>query len=621
MKQSCSHLYSFKRCIMIGTMKYLIESAWEVCNQVGGIYTVIRTKIPSIMQHWNPERYVLTGPYVSQQADAVVDQLEPDDTVFGRAVVQLRSRGYRVIYGIWLVPGRPKVVLIDPESGPMTDTEIAKRLKDDLALPYPEQDKLFRQVARFSMGLFEFCLRCADQLHTRDSAIAHFHEWMAGLPIALMHQMPPSLQPTNLRTVFTTHATLLGRYLAMQEQDFYSDLNNFDWLKQARHYGIEPGVRAERSAAQSADVFTTVSAITADECTSLLGREPDLLLPNGINSERFEALHEFQNLHKQNKERIHAFVMGHFFRNTPVDLDNTLYFFTSGRYEFRNKGFDMTLDALKIVNDTLKEAGSPMKIVTFFITRAKFQSINPEVLQSRALLEELRSSCNEIAEQVKEKLLYKALSEKDYRMPDLNALVDEHIRLRLRRTLQGWQSIELPYVTTHNMTDDLGDPILQSVRRLKLFNHNEDPVKVVYHPDFVTQLSPLFGMEYPDFVRGCHMGIFPSYYEPWGYTPLECVSSGIPAITSNLSGFGDYVQQSMRNHRKQGLHVVDRRAGSYAAGVRELAGYLLDFVRLSRRERIELRNKTEASSTLFGWDRLIKHYVKAYRLTQTKEEK
>ncbi|MFW6362267.1 MAG: glycogen/starch synthase [Spirochaeta sp.] len=596
---------------------HLIEAAWEVCNQVGGIYTVIRTKIPSILQEWDSQRYLLTGPYFPNQADAVVDRLEFDDSVYGRAAAHLQNRGYNVVYGIWLVPGRPRVVLIDPKSGPFSDAEISRRLLRDLNIQYPEHDTLFHDVARFSFGLFEFCLQCAELLPDRSPCIAHFHEWMAGLPIGLLRAMSDKLQPQNLRTVFTTHATLLGRYLAMQEVEFYENLTQFDWQKEAAHYGIEPGVRSERAAALGADIFTTVSAITAEECTHLLGREPDLLLPNGINSERFEALHEFQNLHKQNKEKIHSFVMSHFFRNTPLDLDNTLYFFTSGRYEFRNKGFDMTLDALQSVNRTLKETGSPMKIVMFFITRAPFYSINPSVLESRALLEELRSTCNEVADQISRTLLYRALWEPSHRMPDLNSCVDEHIRLRLRRSLQSWETAELPYVTTHNMVDNDNDPILQGIRRVKLFNFKEDPVKVVYHPDFVTQLSPLFNMDYPDFVRGCHLGIFPSYYEPWGYTPLECVSSGIPAITSNLSGFGDYVQKSMRSSRKQGLYVVDRRGKTYSEGVDELAGYMLDIIKLSRRDRIELRNQTEAASPLFGWDRLIKHYLQAYTRTHT----
>ncbi|AFG36625.1 glycosyltransferase [Spirochaeta africana] len=595
---------------------HLIEAAWEVCNQVGGIYTVIRTKIPGILQHWNHQHYVLTGPYFPAQADAVVDPQDEDGSVFGQAAQLLRARGYRVVYGRWLVPGRPQVVLIDPESGPLSDEDIRRKLQDELGIPCPANDPLFRQVARFNLGLFEFCLRCSELLPVQSPLIAHFHEWMAGLPIALLQALPETLRPGHLRTVFTTHATLLGRYLAMQDLDFYENLAGFEWQREARHYGIEPGVRTERAAANGADVFTTVSAITADECTHLLGRTPDLLLPNGINSERFEALHEFQNLHKQNKERIHAFTMGHFFRSTPLDLDTTLYFFTSGRYEFRNKGFDMTLDALSRVNTALREAGSPTSIVMFFITRAPYHSINPNVLESRALLEELRNTCDEVAEEIKQSLLYRALREPSRRLPDLNSCISEHIRLRLRRSLQSWESQELPYVTTHTMVDSDGDPILQAIRRVKLFNHREDPVKIVYHPDFVTQLSPLFGMEYPEFVRGCHLGIFPSYYEPWGYTPLECVSSGVPAITSNLSGFGDYVQKSMRNHRRQGLYVVDRRSRSYQDCVEELAGYMLDIAAMSRRDRIELRNRTEAGSPLFGWDRLIKHYQKAYTLSQ-----
>src|SRR5690606_2441955 len=170
--------------------------------------------------------------------------------------------------------------------------------------------------------------------------------------------------------VFTTHATILGRYLAMNDPDFYGHLAFFDSGAEAKKFNIETQHLIERASAHASHVFTTVSDVTAEECRHLLGRNPDVLLPNGLNIQRFAALHEFQNLHAQYKARIHEFTMGHFFPSYSFDLDNTLYFFTSGRYEYRNKGIDLTIESLARLNYRLQEAQSPITVVFFIITRA-----------------------------------------------------------------------------------------------------------------------------------------------------------------------------------------------------------------------------------------------------------
>ena len=145
-----------------------------------------------------------------------------------------------------------------------------------------------------------------------------------------------------------------------------------------------------------------------------------------------------------------------------------------------------------------------------------------------------------------------------------------------------------------------------------MVNNKEDRVKIVYHPDFINYTNPLFGMEYGQFVRGCHMGIFPSYYEPWGYTPLECIASGVPTATSDLAGFGDYVKKNMPNPDKSGIYVVNRDQRSFDDSANQLANILYHFVQLNRRERITLRNRTESSAVYFDWDTLTKYYSMAY---------
>lgn len=584
----------------------LVEIAWETVNQVGGIYTVIRSKAPTITKEW-ANNYCLLGPYMPQNVAAEFDPIEDAKDPFAKAVARMNESGYKVHYGHWLVTGRPKVVLFDLNSVNDRLGDIKYSLWQDHGISMPGDDFLLNGVVMFGEMVKLFLMELAKPEVTNKTIIAHFHEWMAASGL-------PSLRKNNVpvKTVFTTHATMLGRYLAMNDPQFYDHLPYVDWAKEAKHFNIEANVQLERAAAHSSHVFTTVSEVTADECRYLLGREPDVILPNGINNERFEALHEFQNLHMENKEKIHQFVMAHFFQSYTFDLDNTLYFFTSGRYEYLNKGYDLTLEALARLNYRLQKEGSDITIVMFFITKQPYHSINPEVLHTRALMEELRTTVEAIKKQVGDRLFFRAASSMDTKLPPLNEFVDDYWRLRYRRTLQSWKAGHLPPVVTHNLKDDKNDSILNFLRSSNLVNNEEDRVKIVYHPDFISYTNPLFGMEYGQFVRGTHMGIFPSYYEPWGYTPLECIASGVPTATSDLAGFGDYVKKNMPNPDKSGIYVVNRDQKSFDDSANQLANVLYQFVQLNRRERITLRNRTESSAVHFDWDTLTKYYSMAY---------
>ena len=377
---------------------------------------------------------------------------------------------------------------------------------------------------------------------------------------------------------------------------------------------IETRIKIERAAAHGAHIFSTVSEVTARECKYLIGRLPEVILPNGLNIRRRDVQHEIQNIHQRSKEDIHQFVMGHFFQNHYFDLDNTLYFFTSGRYEYRNKGYDLTLEALARLNWRMKEANIDKTVVMFFITKRPFQSINPNVLQSKATMEKMRQTCESIQRQVGRRLFFQAYSSQDPRFPDVNQFIDDQLKLKLRRNLQSWKTHDLPTIVTHNLIDDANDEVLNFLRSANLLNHASDKVKVVYHPDFVSATSPLFGMEYNDFVRGCHLGIFPSYYEPWGYTPLECMANGVPAITSDLAGFGDYLQKVVENTEEYGMYVVNRKAKGFDEAANQLTDQLFSFVQLSRNSRIRQRYELETGSEMFAWKNLTKHYEEAYKL-------
>jgi len=585
----------------------LIEVAWEVCNQVGGIYTVIRSKAPAMMKN-HSGNFCMVGPYVSKNIQAEIEPLNDVEDIFGQAAANLRKKGYDVMYAEWLITGKPRVVLLNPLIEEKTLNVLKYLLWKNHGIATPTGNLLIDQVIAFAF-LTKIFLDELVKLRGDQQVIAHFHEWMASLPI-----LDITREKMPVETVFTTHATQLGRHLAINSPLFYAHLPFFSWEEEAKRFGVVTEAAIEYGCAQKCSVFTTVSEVTARECKHLLKRAPEVILPNGLNIQRFEALHEFQNLHALYKENLNEFVMGHFFQSYAFDLNKTLYFFTSGRYEYKNKGFDLTLEALVHLNEQLKEEKSDLTVVMFFVTKREFTSIKPEVLQARAVMEEIRQVCSAIQKQVGQRFFLESTARQDQKLPDLNSFVDEYWALRYRRTIQTWKTKNLPQTVTHRLLNEEHDDIVRFISRRKLLNRPEDKVKVIYHPDFINSTNPLFGLDYSQFVRGCHLGIFPSYYEPWGYTPLECMASGVPAVTSDLSGFGDYLMKHMPDHEKGGMFVVERGKRTFDWSAKQLSAFLYKFLKQTRRDRIMQRNNVESYSSVFDWSNLIRHYEEAYEL-------
>lgn len=581
----------------------LFEVGWEVCWQLGGIYTVLRSKIAAMQARWG-DRYYLIGPYNPATAAVEFDELEPDPLMRG-AVQDLRNQGLNVHYGRWMVPGRPRVILLDYRARyPFLDNDKYLLWKDHGIHTYSADGEV-NEVVAFGFACTEF-LRLVTE-HVKDRRLlAHFHEWMAGVAVPrIAHLRLP------IATVFTTHATLLGRYIAGENPHFYEQLPFLDAEAEAARFNITPRFQIERAATHASTVFTTISEVTATEAEHLLGRTVDRLLPNGLNIQRFAAPHEFQSMHSQYKEAIHEFVMGHFFPAYTFDLDRTIYLFTSGRYEYRNKGMDLYIEALYRLNERLKQVPDRPTVVAFIITRAPTKNINVGVLQNRSMFEDLRTWCAELEARMGRRLFRVA---SHGRLPKFDDLLDEDGMVRLKQSIHAWRNGRQPPIVTHDLMDDGKDAILQHLRHRNMFNAESDPVKVVFHPEFVTHTSPLFGLDYEQFVRGCHMGIFPSYYEPWGYTPMETIAMGLPSVTTDLSGFGAYVQRHVSEQDSQGVCVIERRHKGFEDATESLVNYLAEFTKLNRRQRIELRNKVERVSEMFDWSNLVSRYHDAHDL-------
>uniref|UniRef100_A0A7N6BFL7 Glycogen [starch] synthase n=1 Tax=Anabas testudineus TaxID=64144 RepID=A0A7N6BFL7_ANATE len=555
---------------------------------VGGIYTVIQTKAKITADEWG-ENYYMMGPYFEHNFKTQVEGCEPPNPAIRKAMDSLIHNGCQVHFGRWLIEGSPYVILFDIGSAAWN----LDRWKGDLwqtcniGLPYHDRE------ANDSASL-NVLFQLTDHLGDKPNVISHFHEWQAGPGLILSRS-----RKIPMATVFTTHATLLGRYLCAGNADFYNNLDKFSIDKEAGERQIYHRYCLERAAVHCAHVFTTVSQITAVEANHMLHRKPDVVTPNGLNVKKFSAMHEFQNLHSTKKTRIQEFVRGHFYGHLDFNLDKTLFFFIAGRYEFSNKGADIFLESLSRLNYLLR-VRNDVTVVVFFIMPAKTNNFNVESLKGQA---------------VRKQLWYAVLYFKTQgQIPDMNSILDRDDFTIMKRAIYATQRHSLPPVTTHNMLDDSTDPILSNVRRIGLFNSRNDRVKIIFHPEFLSSTSPLLPMDYEDFVRGCHLGVFPSYYEPWGYTPGECTVMGIPSVTTNLSGFGCFMEEHISDPAAYGIYIVDRRFRSPEESCNQLTQFMFSFCQQSRRQRIIQRNRTERLSDLLDWRYLGRFYVHARRL-------
>ncbi|KAF5348252.1 hypothetical protein D9756_010521 [Leucocoprinus leucothites] len=587
----------------------LFECAWEVANKVGGIYTVIKTKVPVTVGEFG-DRYCLIGPLSYKTAPMEVEPEEPADEHFAATLESMRSQGVKALYGRWLIEGNPHVLLFDTSSMYPKLDEWKGDLWNLAGIPSPPNDHETNETIVFGYLVAWFLGDYVSRQLTT-AVIAHFHEWQAGLAIPLCRK-----RHIDVTTVFTTHATLLGRYLCAGSVDFYNNLQYFDVDHEAGKRGIYHRYCIERSATHCADVFTTVSHITAYESEHLLKRKPDGVLPNGLNVVKFQAMHEFQNLHATAKAKINEFVRGHFYGYYDFDLENTLYMFTAGRYEYRNKGVDMFIESLARLNYKLQKAGSNVTIVAFIIMPAATHSYTIEALKGQAVTKQLRDTVTEIQNRIGQRLFdHAARFNGDMKaIPTPSELLSDEDQILLKRRIFALKRNSLPPVTTHNMADDPNDPILNQIRRVKLFNNAHDRVKIVFHPDFLNSNNPILNLDYEEFVRGCHLGVFPSYYEPWGYTPAECTVMGIPSVTTNLSGFGCFMQDLIEHPEDEGCYIIDRRMQSIEDSVNQLTDSIFSFTQKTRRQRINQRNRVERLSPLLDWKNLGIEYSKARQL-------
>lgn len=581
---------------------YLFEVSWEVCNKVGGIYTVLESKAGRLVERYG-ENYFLVGPYFPEKAKG--EFKEESVGAFEKAFKKLEKEGIKCHFGKWVVRGEPKVILIEFQDFFKNADQIKRELWEDHQIDslYAEFDFVEPVVWSRAAG------RLLEELSVvlkNKKIVAHFHEWLSAA--GLLYLKKRSLE---IGTVFSTHATILGRTLANAGEPLYEILGKFDPDAKARERGIQAKHQIEKSATLSADVFTALSEINAIEAENFLGRKPDLLLPNGLDIYKFPAIDETLAQHRILRKRLADFVFGYFFPYGTFDIRNTLFYFIAGRYEFRNKGIDIFIKALGRLNRKLRGEAGSKNIVAFFLIPAAVKNIRPEVTESLENYRDIVDLLKDVSLEIEEIVLYSLLTSEN--TGKNKKLLGDEISAVMERKLLKFKKNGLPPLSTHEVVDQ-NDAIINGLRAEGLENKPEDKVKVVFCPFYLSGSDGLINLDYHEMIQAAHFGVFPSYYEPWGYTPMETAALGVPALTTDLAGAGRFFDTFIRERGGllPGIYILKRFGKNDEEAVDSLFEILLDYQHFSVEERGENKIRARELASLADWKNLIKNYIEAH---------
>lgn len=588
------------------TADILFEVSYEVCNKVGGIYTVLSSKA-AIMKDAYPN-YITIGPYYPDKARLSLEQL-PCPKEYSDIFEELKQEGIDCIYGKWMVPGEPTAILIDPRSYMSRANDIKKSLWDVFGV-----DTLFCAYDFTEPMVWAWCagklIEKIEKKFASKKIVSHCHEWLAGFAILYL-----KMNKSGSGTIFTTHATMLGRAIAGSGDDLYSVLDNINPFDEAKKRGILDKFTTEKACAMNADVFTTVSEITGFEAEKILGRRPEILVLNGLDVEKFPTIEGTSIKHQENREAIRDFFAYYFFPYYPINLDESLTYFLLARPEFRNKGIDIYIKSLGQLNKKLKDDKSEKTIISLFFVPMDTHGIKTSILENKNAYQELKNQVKEQSELAKTKLVRDLATGKKI---EIDSIFPKNFMMTVKNTLSSFtKKEENPPLCTHNITNEWNDEMLNALRREGLLNRKEDNVKVIVYPAYLSESDGILNMKYYDVVLGCHMGIFPSYYEPWGYTPLECAALGVPALTTDLAGFGRYIDKASEA-KNGGIFVLKRFQKPEYEVINDFTNILYKFSRMKKSERVDQKVLAKELSLLADWSLLANNYIEAHNLSLKK---
>jgi len=605
------------------TPETVFEVSWEVCNKVGGIYTVVKSKAEYMMEMYDGH-YYLIGPYFMNKAAGEFSE-EVAPAVLKPAFDALQKEGIICHFGKWIAGGGAHVILLDFAGFTVNTNKIKKELWDEFKIDsmgsaWHEYDEPI--VWSYAAGKVIETITSTPGFGGR--TVAQFHEWLAAGGLLYLKSkrtgdnesssgnLSSGNTRTRVATVFTTHATILGRTMSSADMDLYSVMDKVEPMKEAYRLAIHTKYQTEFAAAQNADVFTTVSEITGMEAEKLLLRKPDVLLPNGLNIKNFPTFEEAEGKHKLYKNKILEFAISNFFPYYSFDIHNTIVFFLCGRYEFRDKGIDVYIEALGKLNEMLKTKKDFNKtIIAFCWVPAGVRGIKHTLLENRTLYNDLKESVDDDMDYIKTEVMHAVLAGKNLPMNDLfrRETLPELAMKRNRFMKNG-----TPSVCTHDLYDEGNDAIMKAFKAAGLNNQKEDKIKVVFYPVYLSGSDGLFDTNYYESMMGGNLGIFPSYYEPWGYTPLEGAALCTCSVTTDLAGFGRYIQDKVEFQIMPGVYVVRRLNRPYNDVVNEMTRIMLNFSMLDSEGRSTNRLAAKKLSMLADWKNLVVNYKTAHEL-------
>lgn len=531
---------------------YIFESSWEVCNKVGGIYTVLSTRAKTLQKRLG-DNLVFIGP------DCWDGNLSPyfdeDSSLYEDWRKAAEAEGLSVKAGRWNIPGRPAAILVGFASFYSVKNEIYTHCWEDFGVDslhaygdYDEASMFSYAAARVVESFYNFYGLVGKKV------VYHCNEWMTCLGLLYIKKRLPSIG-----TVFTTHATSIGRSIAGNNKPLYDYMAGYNGDQMAGELNMQSKHSVEKQAALNADCFTTVSGITARECAQLFGKPVDAVLPNGFDNSFVPKGKSFAKKREEARRRMlrvaNALTGIHF-------QDDTLIVSISGRYEFRNKGIDAFIDAMNSLNHDMRLG----RRVAAFIEVPGWAG-KPR---------------QDLAERLREETVY------DTALP-------------------------VPALT-HELHDAANDRTLNMVNRLGMANKKSDKVSIVFVPCYLTGSDGILNEPYYSLLPANDLCVYPSYYEPWGYTPLEAVAFHVPCITTNLAGFGLWAESEIgrKTEITDGVKVVRRTDGNYSEVVEAIKDTIIGFSALDGESVEQARSNAEKLSKKALWSKFIKHYETAY---------
>jgi glycogen(starch) synthase len=502
-----------------------------------------------------------------------------------------------------MIPGKPVAILIDSQALLSRRNELKYLFWERFGIDSLNSTWEFDEPLCFATAagmLIEAYAKEGGEI------VAQCHEWIAGFAILYL-----KTSGAKVGTVFTTHATMLGRTIAGNGHALYEILDTIIPREWAYKYNVQDKHLTEVACARVADVFTTVSEITGLEAEKLLGRKPDVLLYNGFYTDRFPTFEETSLRHYRSRELLQEFLAYSFFPYYTFDLGKTLIFFTSGRYEFQNKGMDVTVEALAKLNRRLVQEKSERTIVMFFWVIMGRGSVRFDVLENKNIYHELKSVVEWQSKALVHKVILDFLSG---HTPGVNDVFTSALIKNMQEDVRRIRRSGTPPLMTHDL-DHGADPIVCACQNHGLLNRESDRVKIVLYPGYVDGDDGLLNIPYYDAIVGTHLGIFPSSYEPWGYTPLESAMLGVPAVTTDVAGFGKFICSTEQN---KGVFVLERFKKSREETIEKLAQFLYEYALQDHAARVQEGFAAKTAANMCDWSNFIGRYFAAHELALKK---